>query len=267
MNKKAVITICIAAAVVAIGVIVYLVFLNSDYNVYTSAFKKTFNTSSMEFNTSVKATVDSSTVNSTGNFKLKGMNSTPQFINTMTISGNTVTQFSDGSYIYTDDGASKNKIQMGATPQVRNEKDGAAFTYDDYISEFSSLIDASKIKSIGSMEPIEEKYVEKITTSRSGNNRRFEVTLLPAAVDEYVSAFVSENLTNQSMAPDVTAKKVVYTATTDGSGYLTEVSIKLTLDVIAPNDTVTKEVTVDFAIKPVNPGKSVSFNLPSTDGF
>ena len=90
-----------------------------DYQNYSSAFKKTFGGDSMELNTSVKASLDGgSDVTSTGTFKLKGMPSSPQFVNTMTIGGQTVTQFCDGEFVYTDDGATKNKMKLGKAPNL-----------------------------------------------------------------------------------------------------------------------------------------------------
>lgn len=268
MNKKTIITICVAVLVIAAGVAAFLVYSNSDYSVYSSAFKKTFGLDSMELDTSVTAKVDGTTTTSTGNFTLTGKSSTPNFVNVMTIGGQTITQFCDGKYIYTDDGRTKSKVQMGASqqPQQRQEKDGGSFTYEAYVSEFSSLLDANKIKELNSLEPVAEKYVDKITSTNSGSVRQLEVTLLPAAVDELVAKFLSENLSNQSMSPTVAAKKVVYTVMVS-NGYITEIAFNLLLDVTAPNEASAKEVIVDFTLTPVNPGQAVNLTLPSTGGF
>ncbi|MCL2034049.1 MAG: hypothetical protein FWG94_04870 [Oscillospiraceae bacterium] len=264
-NKKAIISVCIVLLLVAAAAAVYFIYSSSGYSAYSGAFKKTFNTDSMELNTSVKAVVDGATVSSTGNFKLKGMNTTPQFLNVMTVGGQTVTQFSDGVYIYTDDGQSKNKMEMGATPDPHREKENAQFSMDSYLSEFSSLLDASKIKELNSLEPVAERYVEKISVSNVSGGKRFEVTLLPAAIDELVGTFISEKLSNE-LSPEVAWKSVVYTATVS-NGYVSEIAFKLNLDVTPPNETVLRDVTVDFIISPVNPGRPVAFDLPDTSGF
>ena len=265
-NKKPIIAIIIGAVVVLAAVAVYFIYANSDYVTYSSAFKKTFNVNSMELNTQVKAVADGTTINSSGVFKLKDVSTTPQFINTMTISGSTITQFGDGAYIYTDDGQSKNKIKINADPDPHQEKNDSDFSFEAYISEFSSLLDASKIKELGSLEPVAEKYVDKISvTKNSSGDRKFEVTLLPAMVDELITKVINENLSS-AMSPTVVSKSLLYT-TTVSDGYVSAVTLKMELDVTPPNETTARDVTVDFTIKPVNPGQSVSFSLPSTDGF
>jgi len=268
-NKKMLITAVIAILVVAGIAVAYFAYTGSDYVTYSSAFKKTFNTGSMELNTSVEASVDGTDITSTGNFKLMDVNTdTPKFINTMTIDEKTITQFCDGEYIYTDDGQTQNKIKMGESevPVERQEKENTEFTYESYIQEFSSLLDASKIKQLESLEPIPEKFVDKIDIDNSGSEKRFIVTLLPEAVDEMVDSFISENLSTESIKPTIDLKAISYSATVSGD-YISEIVFSLDLDITAPDETDAKSATVDFTIKPVNPGQDVSFELPSTEGF
>jgi len=265
MNKKVILTICAVVIIAIIIVAAYLLYSAGDYSLYSNAFKKTFNVDSMELNTSVQASIDGSNISSTGNFKLKGMNSTPQFINTMTIGGQTITQFSDGEKVYTDDGTNKNKMQMGENPQPRQEKENTGFSYDAYISEFSNLIDASKIKELNSLEPVAEKYVDKISKKDTDAGKQFDITLLPQAVDELVSKFLSENLSSQN-SPTVSVNSITYSATVS-DGYVAKIVFKLDLNVTAPGETEAKKAIIDFTITPVNPGKAVSFDLPSTDSF
>ncbi|MCL2814090.1 MAG: hypothetical protein FWD23_05770 [Oscillospiraceae bacterium] len=240
----------------------------NDYSTYSSAFKKTFDTDSMELTTGVKASLDGGTeISSTGTFKLKGMKGTPQFINIMTISGQTVTQFCDGEFVYTDDGASKNKMKLGQSsePQPQQQKQNAEFSYDSYISEFSSLIDAGKIKEMSSLEPIAEKYVDKITATDANGGKQFDVVMLPAIVDELKSKFLNESSTNQN-SPTVDVDAITYSATVK-DGYVVQIVFNFKLSITAPGDDAAKKATVDLTLKPVNPGQEVSFDLPSTDGF
>jgi len=240
-----------------------------DYMTYSEAFKKTFDTDSMELTTSVKASLDGGAdISSTGTFKLKDMSSTPQFINIMNIGGQTVTQFCDGEYVYTDDGTTKNKAKIGgsADPQPQQQKQDAEFSYDAYISEFSSLIDAGKIKEMSSLEPIAEKYVDKITAKDADGGKQFDVVLLPAIVDELKSKFLNESATSTQNSPEVELKSVTYSAKVK-DGYVTQIDFNFKLSITAPGDDTAKEATVDLTIKPVNPGKAVEFDLPSTEGF
>jgi len=243
----------------------------NDYSSYTSAFKKTFDTDSMELGTTVKASLDGGTsMTSTGTFKLKGMKSSaPQFINVMTINGQTVTQFCDGQTVYTDDGTEggKNKMSIGTSndPQPQAQKQNAEFSYDSYISEFSSMIDAGKIKEMNTIEPIAEKYVDKITTKDVDGGKQYDVVLLPAIIDELKDKFLNEGSSNQN-SPTVDFDTITYTAIVK-DGYIAQITFNFNLGITAPGDTAAQKATVELTIKPVNPGTAVSFDLPSTDGF
>ena len=268
MNRKIVISIIL---IISLGTFITgcsFFSAYSDYSAYSSAFKKTFDIDSMELSTGVKASLDGgSEISSTGTFKLKGMKSTPQFINTMTIDGKTVTQFCDGENVYTDDGTNKNKMKLGESsePQPRQEKQNSEFSYDSYISEFSSLIDAGKIKEMSSLEPIAEKYVDKITASDKNGGKQFDVVMLPAIVDELKSKFLNDNSTNPN-SPTVEIDEITYSATVK-DGYVSQIVFNFKMSITAPSDTEAKKATVELTLKPVNPGQEVSFDLPSTDGF
>ena len=267
MNKKVLGSI-IAAVVVVLAVGAYFIFTGSDYSLYSKAFKKTFDVNSMELNTSVKAVVDGGmNISSTGNFKVADMNANTQFINSMNINGQSVVQFSDGSYIYTDDGSFKNKVRMGGDPEPKQqEKESDGFSFDAYISEFSGLLDASKIKELNAFEPVAEKYVDSIDTVNVSGGKKFIVTLLPQAVDELVDTFLNENLTNKNMSPTIEINSMTYSATVV-SDYISEIAFNIDMDITAPGENTSRRASVDFVIKPVNPGQQVSIDLPSTDGF
>ena len=276
MNKKAIIGVIVAVVIIAGGVGAYFLWSAGDYVLYSNAFKKTFGVDSMEYSTSVKATLDSTTMNATGNFKLKGMkSSSPQFINTMTISGETITQFCDGEYIYTEDGGSKNKMKIGGgadptpepTPQQQG-KENEEFSYEAYISEFASLIDATKLKDIGSIEPIDEKYIEKINTSDKDGGKQFDVELNPSIIDWLSDKILSEgsSTSNSPNSPTVVIDAIKYSALVK-DGYVSQIAFSLDISVTAAGDTEAQKAVVDLTIKPVNPGKEVSFDLPSTEGF
>jgi len=268
MNKKVLIIIIVAVVVIAAAIGVYLIFSGGDYSVYTKAFKNTFDVNSMELNTSVKASVDGgSSITSTGSFMVKDINGNTQFVNDMNMDGRNILQFSDGEFIYTDDGQNKNKVRLGGDPEPKQqERQGEDFSFDAYISEFSSLLDASKIKELNAFEPVAEKFVDKIESSSVNGGKKFIVTLLPAAVDELVDTFLSENLSDKNMSPTIVINSIVYSATVV-SNYISEISFKIDMDITAPGESTVKRATVDFVINPVNPGQQVRFDLPDTDEY
>ena len=269
--KKAVIIIIVIVVLAAAGVGAYFYFANSNYQLYSKAFDKTFKTNSLELNTSVKAkAADGTSISSTGNFKIKDMNTTPQFINTITVSDGTSVQFSDGITVYTDDGRNKSKMTIGEDPSHRHfdKSDGggqAENSLENYINTYSSLLDASKFKQINSLEPVAEKYVDKIETESVSGGKRFIVTLLPAAVNDLFDTFVSENVPEDT-SPAVSLNSIKYTATVV-SDYVSEITFSINMDVTMPNSGGPQNIVVDLTITPVNPGKPVTFDLPSTAGF
>jgi len=273
MNKKIIIGI--------IGLIVLLFGIfaagcgATAYITYSNAFKQTFDVDSMELKTTVKASLDGGTsITSTGTFKLKDMKSAnaPQFLNIMEIDGKTITQFCDGNNVYTDDGQSKNKMALGNDskpadnmPQEHEQKNNSAFTYEAYISEFSSMIDAGKIKEMSSIEPIAEKYVVEIKTSSVSGGKQYDVELLPAFLTEIKSSFLNESA-DSANSPEVEADSIAYSAIIK-NGFVDEITFTFGLSIKAPGDDEAKKADVILTLKPVNPGQEVSFDLPSTDGF
>ncbi|MCL2487241.1 MAG: hypothetical protein FWE80_00990 [Oscillospiraceae bacterium] len=266
MNKKTIIGVSVGVLVVAAAVIAYFVYAAGAYAQYSSAFSKTFKNDSFEINTSIQASVDGSNISSTGNFKLKGMKGNPQFLNTMQIDGKAIIQFCDGVYIYTDDGNTKNKIEMGATPEKRQEKEDTDFSYDAYIGEFSSLLDAGKIKELNTLDPIPEKYVDKIEKKEISDGTQYTVTLLPQIVDDMIATVLTEKLSDPKLNPAVTVNSITYSATVK-NGYVSVITLKVDMDVTAPEETAAKAAEVIFTLNPVNPGQTVSFSLPDTNGF
>jgi len=271
MNKKAIIIIIVAVVVIAAAIGIYFIFSSSDYSLYSKAFENTFNVNSMDLQTSVKASVDGGAeITSNGHFKVKNMDSNTQFLNSMSMNGRDILQFSDGSYLYTNDGSGKNKVSISgdrAEPETRQrERENEDFSFDAYISEFSSLLDASKIRELNAFEPVAEKYVDKIEAVSVSGGKKFIVTLLPEAVDELIATFLNENLSNKSMSPTIELNSIVYSATVV-SDYISEISFQLDVDITAPGENTTKRATIDFAIQPVNPGQEVSFDLPDTSDY
>jgi len=270
MNKKIIIGIIAAVVVIALAVGAYLIFSSNNYSLYTKAFKNTFDVDSMNLKTNVKAvmTADNSGIEATGSFKISGMQTPPtKFVNTMKIMEMTITQFSDGVYLYTDDGTNKNKIKLGDQPDSKEEeREYQDFSFEAYVGEFTSLLDVSKIKQLNALEPVAEKYVDKIETQSVTGGKKFTVTLLPQAIDELIATFLSENLTNKSLSPKVKVNSISYLVTISNN-YISEILFRINMDVTAPNENTAKNIRVDFTITPVNPGSAVKVELPSTAGF
>ena len=90
----------------------------------------------------------------------------------MDIDGNKVIQFSDGEYIYTEADGHKTRYAINTKPSAggdRNEveqKDNnsaGSFNTEAFLSEFSSFLEAGKIKELGLLSPIEKNAVSGIS--------------------------------------------------------------------------------------------------------
>jgi hypothetical protein len=266
MNAKTVIAVCAAVLTAAAATLVYLAYSNSDYTVYSRAFRKTFNTDSIELDTGVRVAAGALSASSSGRLRMKDMNATTRFVNEMSVNGQAVTQFGDGEYIYTDDGVEKRRVSAEEIPRATVGDSGGAFSFDAYINSFAAMLDIGKIRELRALEPIEEKYVESITVLRNGEKRSFEFILIPEAVELIIAAFLNENADDPALAPDVSIVSFSYTVVVE-DGYAAEVAYRLRTEVTPPFETASTAVSIDFTLKTVNPGTPVEFSLPPTDGY
>jgi len=92
------------------------------------------------------------------------------------------------------------------------------------------------------------------------------VVLLPAIIDELKSKFLNDSGSSNPNSPTVEFDSITYSAKVK-DGFVTQIEFNFKLSITAPGDTEAKKATVALTIKPVNPGKEVSFDLPSTEGF
>ena len=272
MKSKLVLIIIIT--VVAIGVIVGIIAYSSNaYTGYAAAFSNSTKQTSMEYDTSLKATLDGETTTATGNMKIRDIMTKVNFINEMTIDGNKIVQFTDGDYIYVDDGQSKTKFKIGEQPETQPKGDDkGGFSMDYYIQEFSILLDASKIKDLKINERLNQNIVQKITKENAGDNVKYEVTLAPQLVNDIFDTVISDQFADE-VSPKCSLKSFKYTALANKSKLMDSIVYYIDMDVTFPAALTgeasddKKSMQLELTMKYINPGKPVSFDLPSTSGF
>ena len=271
--KSKIVPIIIAAVVVIGAVIGYLVYSNNAYTGYAAAFSNSTKQTSIEYNTTLKVVMDGQTTKATGNMKIRDVTTKVNFVNVMYVDDITITQFTDGDYIYVDDGLNKQKFKIGDQPDTQPRGDDKGdFDMNYYIQEFSVLLDASKIKDLKINESFSQNIIEKITKDTSGQNTVYDVVLAAQLVNDIFNTVIDEQFAD-SASPKCKLNSFNYKAVANSSKLITSVTYNIDMDVTFPaqltgsgsdsTNNMLLELTMDY----VNPGQPCNFDLPSTSGF
>ena len=261
--------IIIAVVVVVVIAAAALLFTSSAYSGYSSAFNKTTKSGAMEYNTGVKATMDGTTKTATGNMKIQNLGkSDVKFINTLDINGQEIKQYTDGAYIYQDDGQTQTKYKVGSKPPMP-EKPGD-FNMEYYVQEFSSLLDASKLKELNIADKTAQNYVKKITKKSSGGETEYDITLASQLVQDLANAAINSAGDDSSQANPTISKvnSFTYTAMENSSKYINKIIYTADFDMVFPaaltgGSDETKNIKLELTLDIVNPGQTVTVSLPA----
>lgn len=242
------------------------------FTTYTEAFNKVKANGGFDADLSAQLTMDGTTTNATGNFKVDDSGDSTLLLLNATVDGETMTQFSDGEYLYVESRDQKTKYPLGEkqeeTPTGNEPSDAPEFSVNDFLKEFASFIEAGKMQEMGLLEPLPSNYVSD--TKADGN-------VYHLTVKDQVLTRLQDTLSG-TIAVDgesVTAedlKDVTYDATIE-DGYVTGLTVGGTMTVTVPaavsGDSADQTYPLDITItaKFNNPGNAVSITLPSTDGF
>ncbi|MCR5138424.1 MAG: hypothetical protein K6C12_15255 [Oscillospiraceae bacterium] len=249
---------------------------SDPYTEYASAYNKLTANGGIDANIKAKLVMDGETQNYAGNFKVDNTKNIIYY-EMSAMEGKTI-QFSDGTYIYTIQGDHKTKYKLNqdeseAAPEEGPEQNGEnreapEFDTSSFISDFASVLEVSKIKELELLSPIPKAAV--IKTTKNGDVYTLQVA------DSVVQRFLNTMATEQSGTDDTVQlsdlKNFTYTATVKNgvvtaNTYSGDVTVKIPASLMSNG--VAKDLTLNFTINVdfVNPGKAVSVNLPSTDGF
>ena len=248
----------------------------SEYNGYASAYNKVTANGGMEAKFDVDLTMDGEKVESDGNFKLDTSGDSNILYYEMSTEDNDIIQFSDGEYIYTQTGESKSKYKLGSKPtggdsgKEEAKSSSGTFNTTAFLNEFSSFLEAGKIKELGLLSPIEKAAVSSI--KKEGDT--YVLTFSDALVKKYLNTLV-QNETGKDADETIQIDELrdfTYKAT-EKDGMLTGVVYDGILTVNVPGSLLsdgedkTYDLDMNINITFVNPGQKVSIELPSTDGF
>lgn len=250
------------------------------YTSYASAYNKVTANGGMDANIDVSLNMDGTTTKSSGNFKLDTSDGNNILYYEMNVDGSTITQFSDGNYIYTESGGNKTKYSMKSKPAASSDKekagqkdadtDSAGFNKEAFMSEFSSFLEAGKIKELGLLSPVDKAAVTK-TSEKDGV---YTLEFSDSLVKKYLNLMI-ENETQSSGGDTLKIdemKNFTYKATVS-KDIVTKVEYSGTIVVNVPASLMAsgkdESFDMDFTIKVsfVNPGEAVSVSIPSTDDY
>lgn len=246
------------------------------YASYAAAYNKVSENGGIDANIDMTVTMDGTTTQSKGSFKLDTSGDNSILYYEMTVGGSKVTQFSDGKYLYTDSDSGKTKYALDAKPsggdrQKSDRKDAApSFDASAFLSEFSSCLEAGKIKEMGLLSPIQKAAVTNISEKDGVYTLEFS--------DSVVKKYLNTLIANETQKSDGDTLRIdemkgfSYKAVAKDS-VVTEVTYSGTIIVNVPASLMSsgsdQSYDMDFTIRVsyVNPGAAVSVTLPSTDDY
>lgn len=247
------------------------------YNDYAAAYNKVTAKGGMEAKFDVDLEMDGEKTEAEGDFKLDTSGGDSVLYYEMSTGDSDIVQFSDGEYLYTDMDGKKMKYSLKASSisaepdDISSTKESSGtFDTSSFLNQFSSFMEAGKIKELGLLSPIEKAAISKI--EKDGDT--YKLTFSDALVKKYLNTLV-QNETGKSADETIQIdelKDFTYEAT-EKDGMITEIVYKGTLVVDVPGSLLTSgedtsydlDMVIDTTF--VNPGESVSVELPSTDGF
>lgn len=274
LTKK--IIAALTAAILAVGSLTACG--GSDaYNDYAAAYNKVTAKGGMEAEFDVSLEMDGEKQNLDGDFKLDTSGTNAVLYYEMNTGDGQVIEFSDGEYMYVDMDDKKIKYSLSGTSisaepetaQDTKESEGT-FNTSAFLSQFSTFMEAGKIRQLGLLSPIEKAAVSKI--EKSGDT--YKLTFSDALVKKYLNILV-QNETGKSADETIQInelKDFTYEAT-EKNGMISDIEYKGVLKVDIPGSLLTSgedttyDLDLDIKTKFVNPGEALSVELPSTDGF
>lgn len=251
----------------------------NGYDEYASAFRKVTANGGMEADFDVSLEMDGISSEADGNFKLDTSEDSNILYYELDMGdGKTVRQFSDGDYIYTEADGHKTKYALDKKPEADGESQEAkqkdssdtVFDTEEFLKEFSSFLEAGKIKELGLLSPIEEAAVSNIEEKDGVYTFEFSDELvknyLNILIENQVKDTEGDTLQIDKM-DSFTYKAVVKDGIVTGTEYSGTIAVDVPASLMASKEEASYDMDFSVKITFVNPGEAVEIELPSTDGF
>lgn len=250
----------------------------ANYDDYASAYKKVTANGGMNADFDVSLKMDGTTVDSSGNFKLDTSDGKNNLYYEMDVNGAEITQFSDGTYLYTESDGHKSKYSLDSKPSAspdrkeaqQKDSSDAVFDTEEFLNEFSGFLEAGKIKELGLLSPIENAAVTDITET--------DGTYILSFSDKLVKKYLNIMIENETQSSDgdtlsidelndFSYKAFVKDGIVTGTEYAGTIAVDVPGSLMASGEA--QSYDLDFTIKVtfIDPGNTVDVTLPSTDGY
>lgn len=276
----------ISAAVAAVmAMTMFTACGGSEYSSYASAYKKVTANGGMNADFALTLKMDGVTTESDGNFKLDTSDGNNILYYTMKVDGEDIIQFSDGSYIYTESDGHKTKYALNSKPSASSERDDVqqkdaqssgtgTFNSSEFLKEFSSFLEAGKIKELGLLSPIDQAAIKSIKSEGSSDNQTFNLEFSENLVKKYLNIMI-ENETGKSGGEALSIDEMTdfsYVAQAKdgvitGTVYSGVIKVTVPASLMSTGEQTTYDMDFNIDIDFVDPGSKVTVSLPSTDGY
>ena len=244
------------------------------YSDYAGAYNKVTAKGGLDADLTATLTMDGSTVNCSGNFKVDTTKNIMYY--TLTTGDDVITQYSDGTYLYTEQDGHKIRYSLNAKPEQNNAQDkkdkkettGSVFNTSEFLKEFSSFLEAGKIREMGLFTPIAKAAVNK--TEKSGDVYTLKVS--ETLVKQFLNT-LAQNETGTGDTVQITKLENFGYSATVKDGIVTGVVYTGTVSVKVPASLMSSGAetvySLDFNIKTSfnNPGTAVTIDIPSAEGY
>ncbi|MDO5133647.1 MAG: hypothetical protein Q4D81_11815 [Eubacteriales bacterium] len=244
----------------------------NKYSSYASAYNKVTAAGGFDADLKVSLTMDGQTSSYTGNFKVDTVNNLMYY--EMGDGNDKTIQFSDGSYVYTDQGGKKVKYALTsegtepAEPQKDDSMETPEFNTSEFLQDYSSFLEAGSIREMGLLDPIPQSGVTK--TTKSGNVYTLQIS--DAVVEHFLNTMAKNQVDDGDAVQVSDLQNFTYTATVEND-IVTAVTYTGTTTVNVPgshmSDGQDASYTMDFniAVNYNNPGSAVSVSLPDQSEY
>ena len=253
------------------------------YSGYEAAYKAMTKSGGLETNFTLELEGDGTSFDSIGNMKLVNESNTTKLYYEMEVGDDTIIQFSDGEYVYTDDGENKTKLAIGnGTKQperkednrLAEKEDGSEFNTEAFFQEFSGMLEAGKIKEMGILDQTPKKYVKEVTATDQGEETKYEFSFSDQMVEMFLNIMIQDQVKNgENTLTFGNLENFVYDATENKDGAIREIHYAGNIDVTVPAALMNSgeekvfELSIDLKLEVVNPGESIELEFPDTNGY
>lgn len=256
----------------------------SAYDNYSKAYQAMAAPASMDADFTLELDTDTEDVTANGNMKLD-LNANNLYF-TMDLNGTQATQYLKDGILYTDingqktvmDTRSQNKEVPsrieGNEETGAGRTEGTSFDLNSFLDELATMLEATKIKEMGLLDPIPQNVISEITQSDDDNGgKTYEIELSSTMIKKIFNTMIAEQVSDEAYSLSFSdLKDFECTMHENSAGVLdamtyggnTVVTVPAALNNGTEMD-IPMEITIDISLN--NPGTAVVIPEFDTTGF